>query len=364
MRVKSIMSRRTENGNSHNVTERIEGVVGAIERVVDILHHNATTGPRDQPGLTHFMRHNPSKFDGSVTPDEAEYWIREIEKVFEAISCPEDKKVIFAAFLLTGEAEYCWSGVKRLMETNGEVPTWDSFKLQFFKLQFLEKYFPRSAKFAKEIEFLSLRQRLMSVHEYVVKFDQLSRYYSQPLPEEWKCQKFEEGLRHELKKAVVPLNIRHFLTMVETAKRVERLETDPERIIRPHRGSSSGTKFQKKPYNRPHRPQQGPMKCFNCGGAHFKRDCPQLRGTKPFVRRCFICNESGHYTNMCPNRMTNSGPKPQVLTGAKPQATGRVFAMTGEEATQSGESELLRKDKEYVGCKWEELGVLKYECKG
>ncbi|XP_052724121.1 uncharacterized protein LOC128193959 [Vigna angularis] len=240
------MSRRTENGNSQNVTERIEGVVGAIERVVDILHHNATTGPREQISLTHFMRHNPSKFNGSATPDEAEYWVQEIEKIFEAISCPKDKKVIFATFLLIGEAEYWWSGFKRLMESNREVVTWENFKDKF-----LEKYFPSHTKFTKELEFLSLHQGRMSVHEYVVKFDQLSRYYSQTLSDEWKCQKFEEGLRHELKRAVIPLNIRHFLTMVETAKRVEKLEIDPERVVRPQKGSSSVTKFQKQPYNRP-----------------------------------------------------------------------------------------------------------------
>ena len=57
-------------------------------------------------GLTEFMRHNPPKFTGNATPDQADQWIRDLEKIFRATSCPEDKKLVFATYLLSGEAEF------------------------------------------------------------------------------------------------------------------------------------------------------------------------------------------------------------------------------------------------------------------
>jgi len=34
---------------------------------------------QEQMGLTKFMRHNPPKFTGNATPDQADQWIRELE---------------------------------------------------------------------------------------------------------------------------------------------------------------------------------------------------------------------------------------------------------------------------------------------
>ncbi|XP_017412935.1 uncharacterized protein LOC108324500 [Vigna angularis] len=321
--------------------------------------------------MTHFMRHNPSKFDGSATPNEAEYWIHEIEKVFKAIFCSKDKKVVFVTFLLIGEAEYWWRGVKRLMEANKETITWENFKVKF-----LEKYFPSSAKFAKELEFLSLSQGRMSVHEYAVSFDQLSRYYLQSLPNEWKCQKFEEGLRHDLKKAVIPLKIRQFFTMIETAKWVEMLETDPDRVVRPQKGSSFRVGFQKKPYlkrqqpvpgsvkcyecrgahyrrecpkllgfqKKPYlkrqQPVPGSVKCYECGGAHYRRECPKLLGKQNNVKKCFSYNKRGHFAFNCLENNVKIGPQQPSPFGEKPKATGRVFAITGEEAAKPASSQI------------------------
>jgi len=62
------------------------------------------------------------------------------------------------------------------------------------------------------------------VQEYVNKFEHLARYYSQNITEDWRCLKFERGLKHELKKVVTPLRERRFPVLVEQAKSVEHLE--------------------------------------------------------------------------------------------------------------------------------------------
>jgi len=41
------------------------------------------------------------------------------------------------------------------------------------------------------------------------------------MTEDWRCKKFEFGLRQELKEVVVPLSIREFPALVEKAKVVD-----------------------------------------------------------------------------------------------------------------------------------------------
>jgi len=46
------------------------------------------------------------------------------------------------------------------------------------------------------------------VNAYVARFKYLGRFYTQATSEAWKCRRYEEGLRHELKKIVAPMCIR------------------------------------------------------------------------------------------------------------------------------------------------------------
>jgi len=67
---------------------------------------------------------------------------------------------------------------------------------------------------------------------------------------EWRCKKFEGGLKHELRRFLVPLKIREFLVLVEQAKTVEQLEMGCSRVARPQKAATN-SRQQKKPYNRP-----------------------------------------------------------------------------------------------------------------
>nr|KYP42943.1 hypothetical protein KK1_035650 [Cajanus cajan] len=117
----------------------------------------------------------------------------------------------------------------------------------------MEKYFPESVRHAKEAEFMRLHQGGLSVLEYAMRFEHLARFYSQAISEAWKCRKFAEGLKYELKKVVVPMAITEFPALVEKAKIVERLEGG-NRVIRATEGpagSKRGGGSQRKLYDRP-----------------------------------------------------------------------------------------------------------------
>ena len=90
------------------------------------------------------------------------------------------------------------------------------------------------------------------------RFEHLARYSSQNITEEWKCLKFERGLRLQLKRVVTPLRDRRFPILVEQAKSAESLEKGPGPIVSRHHKNVVEARQMKKSYNRP-QTSQGPV---------------------------------------------------------------------------------------------------------
>ncbi|XP_015970469.1 uncharacterized protein LOC107493948 [Arachis duranensis] len=89
-----------------------------------------------------------------------------MERALQAQLVPEEQRVEFATYLLTGEASHWWQGARRLLQQRDDPITWDAFQVEFYK-----KYFPNSARTAKELELLLLKQELVNksriAEEYV-----------------------------------------------------------------------------------------------------------------------------------------------------------------------------------------------------
>ena len=125
-------------------------IAHAIRRMVDAMQPNAAqprarVAPTRPVTMEDFMRHTPAKFTGKATPDEANAWLRECEKICRAIGCTDAQKLTFVTFLLVADTKYWWVGMQQQMQTREEQVTWANFRARF-----LEKYFLDNAKYERE----------------------------------------------------------------------------------------------------------------------------------------------------------------------------------------------------------------------
>ncbi|XP_020208674.1 uncharacterized protein LOC109793620 [Cajanus cajan] len=260
--------------------------------------------------------------------------------------------------MLSGEAGIWWQGALQRMIAAGTQVNWENFKRLF-----LEKYFPRDVRHKKQVEFLELKQGEDSVADYVTKFEDLVRFcpmYDGVGNEEDKCVKFVSGLRPEIKQVFNYQGITHYHELVNKCRVYD--EDNRARVTHyksggPMRNNKFGSSSKGKPYTKfagnssskvnnqgfVQQRSQVPTasqtsrggsvgsvshnNCYNCGKpGHRAYECPLPREIT-----CFKCQEKGHRARDCPkNKTTEVGG-----SASKPRATGRVFALSGAEASQS-----------------------------
>jgi len=68
-------------------------------------------GPEPRPtvsewSLEDFLKHHPAKFDGKTSPDAADQWLKDLERIYDVKMCPAENRLAFSMYMLTGEAEH------------------------------------------------------------------------------------------------------------------------------------------------------------------------------------------------------------------------------------------------------------------
>ncbi|XP_052725926.1 uncharacterized protein LOC128194383 [Vigna angularis] len=351
----AMQSLEASRTSSETTQRQLIEILAATGHTVGASSSNAAP-PTAEWSLESFLQHHPAKFSGKGLPDEADQWLRDIEKIFNAKRCPDENRLAYAEYLLTGEASHWWTSARAILADARQPITWEVFRTKFY-----EEYFPDSVRFAKEVEFLQLVQGSMSVSEYTNRFKHLVRFNTMATSEVWQCRKFENGLRSDLKVLISSLCIRTFPAMVERAKVLERNMAEAERqkkqqqAIRGPIVSRGGAVQRRPPYARPNQSSQtsgsqavvpvgpsgqGSVVCYQCGGPHYRSSCPQLVG----VKHCNRCGRNGHSDHEC-NMSGRAVMRPPNVgrnqaRGGRAQASGRVYAITSAEAASSEEEVL------------------------
>ncbi|KAL0536830.1 hypothetical protein IC582_025792 [Cucumis melo] len=163
-----------------------------------------------------------------------------LEKCFDVMNCPEERKVRLATFLLQKEAEGWWKSILA-RRSDARALDW-----QTFRGIFEDKYYPSIYCEAKRDEFLGLKQGSLSVAEYERKYTELSRYADVIIASESdRCRRIERGLRFEIRTPVTAIaKWTNFSQLVETALRVEQSIKEEKSAVELSRGTSTASGFR------------------------------------------------------------------------------------------------------------------------
>ncbi|KAA0047501.1 hypothetical protein E6C27_scaffold498G001280 [Cucumis melo var. makuwa] len=241
-------------------------------------------------------------FEGSTDPTDVENWLNMLEKCFDVMNCPEERKVRLATFLLQKEAEGWWKSILA-RRSDARALDW-----QTFRGIFEDKYYPSTYCEAKRDEFLGLKQGSLSVVEYERKYTELSRYADVIVASESdRCRRFERGLHFEIRTPVTAIaKWTNFSQLVETALRVEQTITEEKSAVELSRGTSTASGFK---------------------GREHRRFTP---GINISSRKDFK-NLSGGHASRNESYEGTSGARKKGVVG-RPRQQGKVYAMTQQEA--------------------------------
>ncbi|XP_058111295.1 uncharacterized protein LOC131254322 [Magnolia sinica] len=180
--------------------------------------------PREVDLLERFTKLRLPVSKGASNPSIAEDWLKQIEKILEAMNWPDDQKVRLESFILQGKADVWWRAIKRMVLAD-YMWTWNKFQEKFH-----EKHFSKAYYIQKMAEFSKIEQGSMTVAQYEAKFVELVSYVPKLMKDEdYNITKFKEGLRHNIITKFCCVDVKKYSKVVNKALRVEQ---DTERFLK------------------------------------------------------------------------------------------------------------------------------------
>src|SRR3954470_903319 len=179
------MHPRCANPNpNNNVTPKMQQLMTAQTQLMQMMttfmqnqnqnnnnnKNNNNNNQNNPPGfdmLTRFLRLRPAKFSRTTDPMVANDWLRSVNKDLVTVGCTDAEKVRFAAHLLEGPAATWWDNFQ--ITTPIEDVTW-----AIFEDGFRTAHISSGVMYLKKKEFRNLKQRHLSVPEYIEEFNNLA----------------------------------------------------------------------------------------------------------------------------------------------------------------------------------------------
>ncbi|XP_019107893.1 uncharacterized protein LOC109136342 [Beta vulgaris subsp. vulgaris] len=274
------------------MADRNARVDAQLRNLVRVTTNLARRGvPPRKKSVDWFKRVSDSKspsYDGKGDPVKLENWFRDFEKLFDAIQCPDNRKVAIAAYYLKGEADFWWSQHKETLMARPD------FDWKTFGVAMKEKFYPNFLRRQKAIEFDELKQGDMTVEQYYEKFVGLMKFAPELVPtEERKAIRFETGLSLEVKLGLGGSTFR-------TLEKVNDKKFKPQNNF--HQGGQSddqrnGGQYQpQKGGNGSNKGKKGDERVYFC------KRCPYNHPGKDYEGKlveCNYCHKLGHREYEC-----------------------------------------------------------------
>ncbi|KAM6587512.1 hypothetical protein CsatA_010117 [Cannabis sativa] len=135
-----------------------------------------------------FVKLQPPVFLGGIDIIKADQWMSTVTHILDNMGVTGTERVNCAAFMFQDHARVWWDIVNQTRDVS--VMTWDEFK----KL-FEEKFYNVAVRTSHQEDFVKLTQGKMSVAEYTLEFDRLSKFAGDLVPTDFtRKQKYVRGL--------------------------------------------------------------------------------------------------------------------------------------------------------------------------
>jgi len=164
----------------------VQFIADATRHLTEAISQIPRPNERAEPigcSLRDFASFHFQTFEGTEGLNAAEAWLTDIDVLYTTLGCIDKQNVQYLALQLTGEAGRWWNARKMLL---GEetVITWEMFKVEYNR-----RFFPRSQRQLRAIEFQNLVQGDMIVEQYSARFMELARFAANLIPDEVVTQK-------------------------------------------------------------------------------------------------------------------------------------------------------------------------------
>jgi hypothetical protein len=144
-------------------------------------------------------------YEGSLNAEELLDWIRALDTYFDYEDIEEDKKVRHVFTKLKGHAALWWDElqVDRCCKGKQNIKSWDRM---IAKMK--EKFIPRDYQITLFRRIQNLRQKLMTVKEYIEEFYRLNIRVGHQESDDEKVERYLNGLRYDIQDELSMVTIR------------------------------------------------------------------------------------------------------------------------------------------------------------
>jgi hypothetical protein len=159
----------------------VQLIANTTRQLAEVISQILRPNERAEPvgcSLRDFASYHFRTFKGMEGPNVAEAWLTDIDVLYTTLGCTDEQKVQYIVLQLMGEAKRWWTARKVLLG-GGTVITWEMFKEEYNR-----RFFPRSQRQLRAIEFQNLVQGDMTVEQYSARFMELARFAANLIPDE------------------------------------------------------------------------------------------------------------------------------------------------------------------------------------
>ncbi|KAM6568583.1 hypothetical protein CsatB_010042 [Cannabis sativa] len=136
---------------------------------VPVVGNQGYIMPHRDSVFERFVKLQPPAFLGGIDIIKADQWMSTVTRILDNMGVTGTERVNCAAFMFQDHARVWWDIVNQTRDVS--VMTWEEFK----KL-FEEKFYNVAVRTSHQEDFVKLTQGKMSVAEYTLEFDRLSKF--------------------------------------------------------------------------------------------------------------------------------------------------------------------------------------------